>query len=156
MWSRKTADFLTIFASPAAKLLNGIAAAFLVGMMILTGVDVCLRYIFNRPIAGSFEMTEFILPIVIAFQVELVISKLPRRSQAWMNCIACIVFLGLFVLITWQSWVRAKGMMETGQRSITLGVPLSPFVLALAVGSAALCLVVLRDFFSYLSDAVTK
>ena len=78
------------------------------------------------------------------------------RAQAWMNCIACLVFFGLFVLITWQSWVRAKGMMDTGQRSITLGLPLSPFVLALAVGSAALCLVVLRDLFSYLSDAVTK
>jgi hypothetical protein len=47
-------------------------------------------------------------------------------------------------------------MMDAGQRSITLDVPVSPFVLALALGSAALCLVVLRDLFSYLSDAVTK
>jgi TRAP-type C4-dicarboxylate transport system permease small subunit len=168
MWLRKTADFLTFLASPAAKLLNGIAAAFLVGMMILTGLDVCLRYIFNNPIPGSFEITEFILPIVIAFgfahcalekghvQVELLTSKLARRPQALMNGIACLVFFGLFLLITWQSWIRAKGMIDTGQSSITLGIPVSPFVLALALGSAALCLVVLRDVFSYLSDAVTK
>ena len=168
MWLRKTADFLTVVASPAAKLLNGIAAVFLVGMMILTGVDVCLRYIFNSPIPGSFEMTEFILPTIISFgfaycalekghvQVELVTSKLPKRLQALMNGVACLIFFGLFLLITWQSWIRAKGMMDAGQRSITLGVPVSPFVLALAFGSAVLCLVVLRDFFSYLSDAVTK
>jgi TRAP-type C4-dicarboxylate transport system permease small subunit len=168
MWLRKTADFLTVVASPAAKLLNGIAAASLFGIMILTGLDVCFRYIFNSPITGSFEMIEFMLPIVIAFglaycalekghvQVELVTSKLPRRPQALMNCIACLVFFGLFLLITWQSWIRAKGMMDAGQRSITLDVPVSPFVLALALGSAALCLVVLRDLFSYLSDAVTK
>ncbi|MBW1804101.1 MAG: TRAP transporter small permease [Deltaproteobacteria bacterium] len=168
MWLRKIADFLTVLASPAAKLLNGIAAVFLGAMMILTGIDVCLRYIFDSPIPGSFELTGFMMPIVIAFgfaycalekghvKVELVTSKLPQRGQAVMNCIACLVFFGLFLLITWQSWVRAKGMMDAGQTTITLGIPVSPFVLALALGSAALCLVVLRDLFSYLSDAVTK
>ena len=168
MWLKKTADFLTILAIPAAKLFNGIAAFFLAAMMILTGVDVCLRYLFNSPIPGSFEMIEFMMPIVIAFgfahcalqkgnvQVELVTSKLPRRAQAVMGCIASGVFFGLFVLITWQSWIRAKGMMDVGQTSITLAIPVYPFVLCLALGSAALCLVVLRDLFSYLSDAVTK
>ena len=168
MWLRKTADFLTILAMPAAKLFNGIAAFFLAAMMILTGVDVCLRYVFNSPVPGSFEMIGFMMPIVIAFgfaycalekgnvQVELVTSRLPRRAQAVMNCIASGVALSLFILITWQSWLRAKGMMDVGQTSITLAIPVYPFVLSLVLGCAALCLVVLRDLFSYLSDAVTK
>jgi len=168
MWLRKTADFLTILAGPAAKLLNSVAAVFLGAMMILTGIDVFLRYVLNSPVPGSFELTEFMMPVVITFgfaycalekghvQVELVTSKLPRRTQAVMNGIACLVFFGLFLLITWQSWIRAKGMMDSGQTSITLAIPVFPFVLAVALGSAALCLVVLRDFFSYLSDAVTR
>ena len=148
--------------------LNWISSIALILMMSLTCLDVAMRYFFSSPIPGSFELTEFMMPVVITFgfaycalekghvHVELVTSKLPRRTQAVMNGIACLVFFGLFLLITWQSWLRAKGMMDSGQTSITLAIPVFPFVLAVALGSAALCLVVLRDFFSYLSDAVTK
>jgi len=168
MWLKKTSDFLSIIASPAAKVLNGIAAGVLAAMMVLTGVDVFLRYIFNRPVSGSYEMTEFMMPIVIAFglaycalekghvRVELLTSRLSERAQAIMNSFASIVFLGVFILITWQTFLRAKGMLDVGQISIVLYIPVFPFVLAVAVGSAALCLVVLRDLFTYLSQAVNK
>ena len=168
MWLRKTADYLTILAGPVARILNSVAALFLAAMMILTGIDVFLRYIFNSPIPGSFELTEFMMPVVITFgfaycalekghvQVELITARLPVRTQAVMNSIASLIFFGLFLLITWQAWIRAKGMFDSGQTSITLTIHVFPFVLAVALGSAALCLVVLRDFFSYLSDAVTK
>lgn len=168
MWLRKTADFLTFIASPAAKVLNIIAAGFLAAMMVLTGVDVFLRYVFNRPVTGSYEMTEFMMPIVIAFglaycalekghvRVELVTSKLPETAQAVMNVFASLVFIGIFILLTWQTFLRAKGMFDVGQTSIVLYIPVFPFVLAVAIGSAALCLVVLRDLFTYFSDAVNK
>jgi TRAP-type C4-dicarboxylate transport system permease small subunit len=168
MWLRKTADFLTMIVSPVAKVFNGIAAAVLAAMMLLTGVDVCLRYIFNQPILGSFEITEFIMPVVITFgfaycalekghvQVDILVSRLPRRGQALMNSIASLVFFFLFALITWQSWLRVKGMMDVGQMSIVLDIPVYPFVLTIAVGSAALCLIVLRDFLFYVSEAFTK
>jgi len=168
MWFRKTADFLTFIASPAAKVLNTIAAGFLAAMMVLTGVDVFLRYIFNRPVTGSYEMTEFMMPIVIAFglaycalekghvSVQLVTSRLPERAQVVMHIFANLVFLAVFILITWQTLLRAKGMFDTGQTSIVLYIPVFPFVLAVAIGSAALCLVVLRDLFTYLSQVVRK
>ncbi|MBW1767244.1 MAG: TRAP transporter small permease [Deltaproteobacteria bacterium] len=168
MWLRKTADFLTFIASPAARVLNTIAAGFLAAMMVLTGVDVFLRYIFNRPVTGSYEMTEFMMPIVIAFglaycalekghvSVQLVTSKLPERAQVVMHIFANLVFLAVFILITWQTLLRAKGMFDTGQTSIVLYIPVFPFVLAVAIGSAALCLVVLRDLFTYLSQVVRK
>ncbi|MFH1488413.1 MAG: TRAP transporter small permease [Pseudomonadota bacterium] len=168
MWLKKTADILTVIAKPAAKGLNYLAAAVLAAMMILTGIDVFFRYLFDKPVTGSFEMTEFMMPIIITFgfafcalekghvQVELLTSMLSKRGQAFANCFASLVFLSMFGFITWQSWMRAKGMMSTGQISIVLYAPIYPFVLAVAVGSAALCLVLLRDFFSYLSEATTK
>jgi TRAP-type C4-dicarboxylate transport system permease small subunit len=168
MLFKKTAEFLTILAIPAAKLLNYIAAGFLACMMILTAIDVFLRYAFDRPVPGSFEMTQFMMPIVIAFgfaycalekghvKVELLTARLPKRAQAIMNSMASLIFLGMFLLISWQSWVRAKGMMDSGQTSLVLYIPVYPFVLAVAVGSAALCLVVMRDLFSYLSEVSGK
>lgn len=168
MWLRKIDAFLTIIASPAAKVLNYIAAAFLAAMMALTGIDVTLRYLFNKPVPGSYEMTEFMMPIVIAFglaycalekghvKVELVTSMLPKRAQAAMNSIVSLLFLALFIGIAWQTWRRAEGMIHVGQLSIVLYIPVYPFVLAVAVGCAALCIVVLRDLFSNLSQAVNK
>ena len=168
MWLMKTADFLTIIANPAAKVLNGIAAGFLAVMMVLTGVDVLGRYVFNKPVPGSYEMTEFMMPIVIAFglafcalekghvKVELVTSRLPERTQAVMKTIVCLVFLGIFILVTWQTWLRAKGMIDVGQLSMVLYIPVYPFVLSVAVGCAALCIVILRDVFSYLTEALNR
>jgi len=168
MWLSKAARFLTIIASPTARVLNSVASGVLAGMMVLTGIDVTLRYILNRPITGSYEITQFMMPIVIAFglaycalakghvRVDLVTSRLPKRPQAVMNSFACLVFLGLFILITWQSLLRAKGMIHTGLTSEVLLIPVFPFVLAVSAGSAVLCLVVLRDFFDYLSQALRK
>jgi len=168
MWLRKVTNFLTLIARPATRVLNSVAGGVLAAMMVLTGVDVTLRYIFNRPIAGSYEITEFMMPIVIAFglaycafekghvRVDLLISRLPNRAQAVMNSIASLVFLGLFVLITWQTFLRAKGMIDTGLISEVLLIPVFPFVLTVTAGSAMICLVVLRDFFDYLSQALRK
>jgi TRAP-type C4-dicarboxylate transport system permease small subunit len=168
MWLRKIVNLLNVIVGPAAKTLNTIAAGVLTSMMILTGVDVTLRYIFNRPIPGSYEITQYIMPIVVAFglaycaledghvRVELLIAGLPARMQALMNCMANLFFFSLFILITWQSFLRAKGMIDSGLMSEVLYLPVFPFVLTVTVGSATLCLVVLRDFFDSLLKAVSR
>ena len=43
------------------KWLVMISAFILFCMMMLTSVDVCMRYLFNRPIAGVYELMEFLL-----------------------------------------------------------------------------------------------
>ena len=168
MWVNRTAGFLNAISNPLANLLNHIASVALAAMMALTGIDVALRWIFNRPIAGSYEMTEFMMPVLIAFglahcameyghvRVDLVILKLPARGQAVMNCIASLVFFALFFLITWGSLLRALGMMDTGQTSEVLYIPVFPFVLTVTLGSAALSLVAFKDFFQSLSEALKE
>ena len=42
-----------------------IAAGFLSAMMILTVVDVCLRYVFSSPLPSTGELTQFFLAITI-------------------------------------------------------------------------------------------
>ena len=56
-----------------AELLLGVAAsAILFAMMVLTFVDVVLRYVFNRPIASAFELTELMLVVLIFAGLPLV------------------------------------------------------------------------------------
>jgi TRAP-type C4-dicarboxylate transport system permease small subunit len=163
MWLEKTASFFNFLAHPLGRILNYIAALVLFFMMILTGVDVMLRYLFNAPITGSFEITQYVLPIVIAFglaqcalekghvSVELVISGLPDRVKAFMNSIAYLLFSILYALIAWQSLLRAVGMKHTGLTTEVLAIPVYPFVLTVTVGCAVLCLATLKDFFQSLS-----
>jgi TRAP-type C4-dicarboxylate transport system permease small subunit len=168
MWLEKMASFFNFLARPMGRILNYIAAFVLFVMMILTGIDVTLRYLFNAPITGSFEITQYILPIVIAFglaqcalekghvSVELIISSLPDRTKAFMNSIAYLLFFALYALITWQSLLRAIGMKHTGLTTEVLAIPVYPFVLTVTVGSAVLCLVTFKDFLQSLFEAFNK
>jgi len=163
MWLNKVVHFIGITAGVTAKVANGIAAVFLFMLMLLTCADVALRYLFNKPILGSFELTEFMMAIIIGLalaycalmkghvRVDLVVSSLPARGQTIMNSIANFAFLGLFVLITWRIIPRALQMMEAGQLTAILRIPVFPFVLVVAVGTLVLCIVLLKNFFEDLS-----
>ena len=52
--------------------LGWMVAAALAFMMVLTVVDVTGRFVFNRPIPGSFEVMEFCLAIVVFSALPLV------------------------------------------------------------------------------------
>jgi len=145
-----------------------LAAGVLAAMMLLTGLDVVLRYIFAKPISGSLELTEFMMVIVIAFglaycalqkrhvRIDLVVSRLPERAQAIMNSISNFAFLVLFVLITWRSFFRMRSMYEGQLTSSVLFIPKFPFMILMIIGSAILCLVVLKDVIECLAKAVKK
>ena len=45
--------------------LRFVAMTVLAGMMFLTAADVILRYIFNRPVTGAYELIEFLMAILI-------------------------------------------------------------------------------------------
>ncbi len=164
----KAAHFMNIVAAPAARWMNMVAAITLAAMMILVGTDVVLRYVFSSPIAGSYEIIQYAMTIVVAFglaycalekghiRVNLLVSRLSARGQAVINSIASLVFLALFTVIIWQSLLRALLMIKAGQLSEVLYFPLFPFALVVVAGCAVLCLVLLRDLLEYLSQAVKR
>jgi TRAP-type C4-dicarboxylate transport system permease small subunit len=162
----KCAHFIGRVADPVARYLNFIAMLFLAAMMVLTGVDVGLRYFFNRPISGSYELTQYMMPMVVAFglahcaledghvQVELLTSKLPIRLQNVMKSVANLALFAVFVLIAWQATVRGIGMIVSGLYTEVLYLPIYPFVFVVTLGCLALSLVALKKFFQHLSMAV--
>ena len=52
--------------SPLSKCLHWLGATLLFGMMLLTTADVILRYFFNRPITGSFELTQYLMVMIVS------------------------------------------------------------------------------------------
>lgn len=168
MWSKKTTNSLTILYRPIIKLLNGIAMGTVAAMMFLTATDVILRYVFNRPIGGAYELIEYMMAILIPFglaycalqgghvSVDLLVSRFPKKIQSIIGTITTLFCLGLFLLITWQNVIYIKEHFESNLTSAVLLIPVYPFVAAVAIGSAALCLVLVLDFLNYLSEAVEK
>jgi TRAP-type C4-dicarboxylate transport system permease small subunit len=166
MWLDKIVRFFNVLTNSLSTFLNSIAGFVLVAMMFLTSLDVALRYLFNSPIPGSIEISQYMMPIVISFglarcarekghvSVELLISRLSGRKKAFMNSLINIFFFTLFGLITWQSFLRAIGMITSGLKSEVLAIPIFPFVLTVSLGCGVLSLVALKDFFESLMEAL--
>ena len=137
-------------------------------MMFLTASDVILRYVFNRPLVGAFDLTEYMMAIVVAFglaycammkghvRVDLIVERFPQRAQAVIDSVTGLLSLGLFSLITWQCFVNIKLQFDSGVTSTVLLIPVFPFVGMVGIGSALLSLILLIDFLESLSRAVMQ
>ena len=134
-----------------------VGACSLFGIMCLTTADVGGRYLFNAPILGVFELTEFMILIVIFsflaytqakkthVSVDLLVSVFPEKLQkgiALFNHFLCLILMGL---ITYMGFARALELVEFGEASPNLGVPHYPFVFFLVLGCAVMCIEYIRD-----------
>ena len=167
MWLTRIARALNRVISPVSRVAHAGGVVCLAAMMFLTTVDVTLRQ-FNRPVMGAFELTQFMMAVLVSFglaycalmkghvSVDLVISRLRQRARAILSSIIYLVSLGLFSLITWQSVLQAQTQAAAGQTSAILYIPVFPFVWVLAFGSALLCLVLLLNFLESLTEVATK
>lgn len=166
MWVSKAAGSLNKIVRPVSKVLLGAGLGILALMMCFTGADVALRYVFNRPVAGSMELIEYMMAIIVAFglaycavmkghvRVDFVISRFPKRIQIIISSITGLLSFGLFSVATWQLCLYTKELFDSGQSSVVLLIPTFPFVALVAVGSAILSLVLLADFLDLLSQAL--
>jgi len=137
-------------------------------MMLLITMDVFLRYSFNRPLKGSFELVEFMMAVVICLgmaytgvqrghvAVELLVSRFSPRVQALIDSFNWLVSMGLFLLISWKAVAQARVVGLSGLASSVLYVPVFPFLLVLAFGSGLLSLVFLVHFIDSVSRVVRK
>ena len=85
---------------------------YLIIFMMLTGVyEVAMRYFFNRPVMGTYELSELMLAAIVFFglaytaveqghiRVDLITSILPKKIQAFLDDIATLTGIGIFTLI---------------------------------------------------------
>ena len=168
MWLDKAYHTLERVVSCVSRLAHGAGASVLVMMMLLITMDVFLRYSFNRPLKGSFELVEFMMAVVICLgmaytgvqkghvAVELVVSRFSPRVQALIDSFNWLVSMGLFLLISWKAVAQARVVGLSGLASSVLHVPVFPFLLVLAFGSGFLCLVFLVNFIDSVSRVMKK
>lgn len=121
------------------------STVLLIVMMMLTVADVFLRYVFDSPIKGSMELTEYIMVCVgtlglawcalqgAHIKVDLIVSKFSQRVQKYIDSFNYVLLMGVAGLITWQTFVRAGTVRRLGVDSAMLEIPRYPFVLVVSL-----------------------
>jgi TRAP-type C4-dicarboxylate transport system permease small subunit len=134
--------------------LSFIAEVALAFMMFLTAADVLLRYLFNRPIAGAYELTEYAMAVFIGtgiaycgilkghVDVDILVGKLRPRVQAIFAVFTGLLSLGLFALITWNTFVLMQNVRSLDTTSPALVIPVFPFIALVGAGCGLLTLVI--------------
>ncbi len=129
----------------------------LCSMMGLTVVDVVGRYVFNSPILGAFEITSFLVSILVfsflgyaQFQkshvtVDILVNTFPKKAQSVVKLINYTIALFMMILISWKGFEKAIEAMETGDSPMNLPIPIHPFVFFMAFGCGIMCIEFLRD-----------
>ena len=148
-----TIDKLNGWTNLANRALGIAAAAIILFMMCLTTMDVVLRYVFNSPLPGVYELQEFMLVGVVFLAlayiqslkghiyVDLLTNRFSERGQAVLGILSNSVSLLIFALITWQGGLRAWTAVVSGQRREGLiSYPLWPAKWILAIGAGFFCL----------------
>ena len=119
----------------------GIAAsAILFCMMTLTFVDVVLRYGFNRPLRGGFEVTELMLLVLIFAGLPLVTHAgehvtmdlidrwLGARARNALTRLMEALSATLMFALTWFMWIKAQRIAGYGDTTDVLRIAVAPFV----------------------------
>jgi len=124
----------------ADDVLGFAASSILFSMMTLTFVDVVLRYVFNRPVRGGFELTELMLLVLIFAGLPLVTHAgehvtmdlidrfLGPRLRALQLRLTELASAGLMFGLTWLMWVKAGKIAAYGDTTDILRIPVGPFV----------------------------
>lgn len=129
-------------------ILQGVVAVMLAAMMLLTVVDVGGRYFFNRPLLGSFEITEIMLaclvfctlPLVTLahehISVDLFEHAMPPRWRRFRNACVQLLCAVAMLFVAWRLAPKAIDATEYGDTTASLLIPLAPMIWLMCAMSA--------------------
>jgi TRAP-type C4-dicarboxylate transport system permease small subunit len=129
-------------------------------MMLLTAVDVLGRAILTRPIPGTYEISAYMLAVIVLLglgyaqqaeanvRVEFFTDKLPRQIQGYLVAFFALAATIFFALVVWQGISESINTLSVGKVSDILHIPAYPFHFLVAVGALFLTLELLMKFIS--------
>lgn len=141
------------------------AAASLGAAMLLTTMDVAGRFFFNRPIGGTYELTEllmgFFAPVAIMYcawkrehiSVDIVYNFLPSLLKRLCLGLGAVIQLALAVLLSWQSIHLIIELMGSGTTTPVLALPYWPTGVSIALSFVYMVLIYSMDLLRFFGGA---
>jgi len=140
------------------KLMIYLSAVIVAIMMLLTATDVFLRYVFNKPMQDSFELSQFMMAGLVFLgipymqsikghvSVEFLTSRLSPTAREIIKILGYLFGLFIYVIVTRQSGLFALDAWKTND--YTMGIvhyPLWPAKSTVPLGSGILCIRLILD-----------
>lgn len=144
-----------------------IGAACLVGMTLLTCVDVVGRF-FGHPVFGSVELVGFMATLAVALAlpythqvkghigVEIVVRLFSERTQAIFDLCTTVFSLALMGIITWRMLIYAGTMKASGEVSMNLELPEYFVIYIVSFCFLIFSLLLVKDIFGYIKQLAGK
>lgn len=142
-------------AARAGEWLEWAGAGALALLVALTVADVAGRYLFNAPVAGATELTEFGVALVVFaalpavtwrgqhVAVDIMDRFVPARARRWRAAAVAALFCPCLWAPAWRVAELARRSAGRGEVSEYLSIPLSAvyfFIAAMCAVAGALAL----------------
>jgi TRAP-type C4-dicarboxylate transport system permease small subunit len=149
--------FLEKVSHSISNILVHLSMGLLLIMMLLGFADVFGRYFLNRPIIGTLEVFEILLPGIVLFSlahaqrvkahiaVDVFSSRFPSRVRAIVGLLINLWAIIFFAVVIWRSALIAILHWHTGRTISNISVPIYVVDLFIPVGALAICLVLISE-----------
>ena len=160
----KAAKYMTKIISYPGHLFFIAAMAAMVFVMLAVTADVFMRYVFNSPILGVWDLCMIAFAIIIWGPMTLtalkgshialtfLLDRFPRLPRLVLQVIISIVTSGMLALVSWRLLQHAIHLDVTEFASPTLRIPHAP----VAYFAAFACIVMALAFLIGLPLALGK
>jgi TRAP-type mannitol/chloroaromatic compound transport system permease small subunit len=142
------------FIDRLTRLSATVGMIFVIPLMLITTADVVGRGFFNKPIAGTFELSEYMLAVIILLgaaytqqvkghvAVDFLTVHFGPRTRVLCRVITTLFSLAIVTIVVWQGFKLA---LE--ERGVTdqLRVPKAPFRMLVGIGGLLLWLQLFFD-----------
>jgi TRAP-type transport system small permease protein len=154
----KVAKYMTKVISYPSELLFAASMVAMVFVMLAVTADVFMRYVFNSPIVGVWDLCTIGFAIIVwgpmalaAFKgshiaIEFLKDKLPRLPRLGLELIITLVTSGTLGIVSWRLFVHAINMGATKEITPSLRLPLAPLGYFVAVACGIMALAFLARF----------
>lgn len=135
-----------------------LATAIVALMAVLGGADAASGAFFNRPIAGTQELSQILLPTAFFLVlgkvqqlrehivIDIVSSSLPERIRGHLARLGTLVGALVLGVVAWRLWVNAVEALHILQRAnAAVHIPVYSFKIASAFGTTFGALECLRQ-----------
>jgi TRAP-type C4-dicarboxylate transport system permease small subunit len=133
---------------------------------VLSCVDALSRKFLNHPFTFTYELTEIMMVLVTFLglgyitskdghiEVDILVPRLPFRTQNIIRAFNAFVGIGIFSLISWQAFIAAIQMITKGNVTEILRLSLTPFIIVVSVGALWMCLELLIMLVCSIKNAI--
>ena len=127
-------------------------------LLFMTVSDVAGRFILNRPIPGTFELSKILFALSVFFSlpvsqyngenlgITLIYDKFPVRMKGILDILSSVASIVMFSIAFTQTLKYAARMQNSNTVTSVLRLPMYPWIYLASVGLIILVVTLIRDF----------